>query len=194
MTFRYKRARHGFTLIELLVVIAIIGILASAVLASLNDAREQANYTKSIQDMRALRNNLALYYNDTRTLPPRCGADCDASTDPFLNALGVSRWNGPYGSVWDKSHPWGGGYSVNSYDAYQDGTVEVFIVMDDDKPATNAANNEGTVSTVALVGIDQILDDGDLSTGNFVGDGRDSMAPGGTSLCPVGEGCWITDF
>ena len=29
------------------------------------------------------------------------------------------------------------------YDAYQDGTVEIFIV-DDDKPATNAANNEGT--------------------------------------------------
>ena len=78
--------------------IAIIGILASAVLASLNDAREQANYTKSIQDMRALRNN----WRSITTIPRRshlAGADCDASTDPFLNALGVSRWNGPYGSV-----------------------------------------------------------------------------------------------
>lgn len=190
----FKKHTHGFTLIELLVVIAIIGILASVVLASLNDAREQAKYTKAIQDIKAIQTNLALYFNDTHSVPPDCGAACNSTTDPFINALGVAGWSGPYPSLWDKTHPWGGGYTFSVYDAYQDGSVETIIVLDDDRPNTNSGDNQGIIPTSALIGIDQIFDDGDLSSGNFVGDGRDTMAPGGTSACPPGEGCWITEF
>lgn len=59
----------GFTLIELLVVVAIIGIMASVVLASLNDARASARDTVRIQDMKQLHTAFELFYNDNNRYP-----------------------------------------------------------------------------------------------------------------------------
>ena len=49
-----KTKKQGFTLIELLVVIAIIGILSTAVLTSLNSAREKARDAKKISDLKQI--------------------------------------------------------------------------------------------------------------------------------------------
>ena len=46
--------KRGFTLIELLVVIAIIGILSTAVLTSLNSAREKAQDARKIHDVKQI--------------------------------------------------------------------------------------------------------------------------------------------
>ncbi len=59
----------GFTLIELLVVIAIIGILSSAVLSSLNSARERSNNTAYVSQMREYQKALALYYSNQGRYP-----------------------------------------------------------------------------------------------------------------------------
>jgi len=56
--------KKGFTLIELLVVIAIIGILASIVLTSLNDARNKGYDTQIKSDVAQIRNALEIYYDD----------------------------------------------------------------------------------------------------------------------------------
>ena len=61
--------KKGFTLIELLVVIAIIGILASIVLVSLNNARQSARDTKRLSDMRSVSLALELYYADKGYYP-----------------------------------------------------------------------------------------------------------------------------
>lgn len=64
-TFFQKRniKLSGFTLIELLVVIAIIGVLASIVLASLNNARQKSRDARRVTDVRQIQLALELYYD-----------------------------------------------------------------------------------------------------------------------------------
>lgn len=64
------RRRGGFTLIELLVVIAIISILATILLPSLRKAKELANRTVCVNNMRACGIGMALYARDYRDTIP----------------------------------------------------------------------------------------------------------------------------
>ena len=74
--------RKGFTLIELLVVIAIIGLLATIVLVSLNNARKKANDAKRLVDIQQIQKALRFYYQEHGTYPisGSCGASswCDS--------------------------------------------------------------------------------------------------------------------
>ena len=61
---KIKRNKKGFTLIELLVVIAIIGLLATIVLVSLNNARVKARDAKRKVDLQAIAKAMEMYYYD----------------------------------------------------------------------------------------------------------------------------------
>jgi type II secretion system protein G len=64
-----RPAASGFTLIELLVVVAIIGMLASVILASLNNARGKARDARRQADIRNIQTALELYFNDHNAYP-----------------------------------------------------------------------------------------------------------------------------
>jgi prepilin-type N-terminal cleavage/methylation domain-containing protein len=80
------RLVSGFTLIELLVVVSIIGLLASVVLASLNQARIRARDTKRIAEVGAILTALSLFYDEHGRYP--CHAhDASYSNPNFLGIL-----------------------------------------------------------------------------------------------------------
>lgn len=70
-TFQSKVTKNnkGFTLIELLVVITIIGILASAVLASLDGARTAARESIRTSDIKSVVTALELFRNQNNRYP-----------------------------------------------------------------------------------------------------------------------------
>lgn len=174
--------RHGFTLIELLVVIAIISLLSSVVLASLGGAREQAQVAATMEEIRALKTNAMMYNIDTGRYPYSCraleaslttseGRLCTEANDPFLYANGISGWDGPYGSIHDITHGWGGHIGVHRIDYDSDGSTDFFLIFDDDSPASDPGSegdNSGQIPASALESLDEQIDNGDgLDSGYF---------------------------
>jgi prepilin-type N-terminal cleavage/methylation domain-containing protein/prepilin-type processing-associated H-X9-DG protein len=88
-----RRSRAGFTLIELLVVIAIIGVLVALILPAVQQAREAANRSKCVNQMKQLALAAQQYHDTFQTFPS--GWYCDETDVNCLPYIAYpTMWSG----------------------------------------------------------------------------------------------------
>lgn len=95
-----SHSTKGFMLIELLIVVTILGILFTAILASVGDARNKAYTARTIQEFRVFEQAMNTYLIDTNSYPADVDRDVPSGMEEYL---GGGTWpDGPYpGSVYD---------------------------------------------------------------------------------------------
>ncbi len=131
----------GFTLIELLVVIAIIGLLASVVIVSLNNARLKARDTRRIADIKQIYTALQGFYVDKNYLPITSSygevnnggwdySSQGAFLTPVISAGFLSSAKDPLNNGSGDVFYGGTGYSY-AYYCYNDGTMSLGVKLED---------------------------------------------------------------
>ena len=185
-----SKSKIGFTLIELLVVIAIIGVLASIVLASLNNARRKSRDARRITDVKQIQLALELMF------------------DANLGSDGV------IGGTTGLSYPGNGGlgtlapaYIASVPNDPSTGTAYRYAAIDSGPPAVGAACattdanpclyyhigadiEENGTDPVGAGGNPSLASDRDLDSSGYGGfDGLDPACPTAASISTA-DGCY----
>lgn len=140
-------ATRGFTLVEIMIVVVIIGLLAALAIPAFQRVQRASQNSRAINDFRVFAQAFEIYNSENGTWPANVGAGVvPTSPVPMNNDFKVASWQattvlGGHWN-WDNSLASGGnaGISISSY----------------------------TCTDAQLLEIDAKIDDGDLTTGNFV--------------------------
>ncbi len=139
--------RRGFTLVEILIVVVILGILAAIIVPLFTGASEDARRGAFVESLGGLKRAAELFAVRTGSYPLDTSSGA-APTDGFEDYIRVSQWTKvtPIGGVWDT-------------ELNDNGITAAIGVHFDGTGATR----DDTYMTI----VDEIMDDGDLSTGSF---------------------------
>ena len=151
------RSRAGFTLIELLVVIAIIGVLVALIMPAVQSAREAANRTQCINNLKQMGLASQEYHDSFGSFPGGWYCDSNVDTNCVPTLAQSYMWNGlsglfvklELGNIYNELN-----YSLYTNDiANSTGirrTMNVFVCPSNRRATTTASTN--TTNTVAKLG------------------------------------------
>ncbi len=143
---RTLRSTHGFTLVEILVVVVILAILAAIVLPQFSFAISTVGQTALVTDLNHYGRQAQVYMAETGQLLEDAGTGQVPAG--FENYISVADWeNGsPIGGEWDTESFGVGGHASSLGVHFIDG---------------------GQPDDAYMTEIDEMIDDGDLTTGRF---------------------------
>jgi len=136
-----RRRSAGFTLVEIMIVVVIIGFLASMAIPAFLRVRRNVQNNTFVNDLRLARNAAEQYIMEVGTYPPDGAAGMPSELSPYMPSR-INDGPTPVGGVWD-------------WDYEQFGFKAGISVY---KPTADAAQMQE---------VDRLVDDGDLSAGNF---------------------------
>lgn len=144
VSLRHPDRCGAFTLVELIAVIIVLAILGAIAVPRYFDYRDRAAVSSTVGMWKSLNQAARAYKMDNGTFPPDTSWTLPTQLRPYFEAAsGVELFNkpSPIGGRWD----WNGTpHSVNGYCIGSFGA-----------------------STPAMLSIDQLIDDGNLTTGQM---------------------------
>lgn len=157
--FTLPIARSGFTLVELITVVTILVILAGVVVPRVSSAVDRSKIARGASDMKGIKKALLLLQQDLGRFPTTTGESVDPGLidNSRVPASRISDWRGPYLEIWPENTPWGGNYD------YGHGNMPEFNF--DGTAGNEAAATLMDLDSATATAIDEIIDDGNTSTG-----------------------------
>ena len=178
-----------FTITEFAFIFSLVCLIGSIITVAVIKTRNDMIIQDTIAQIREVEKAVLTHFADTGAYPAKCSTilsstndiPCENATDPLQNnAHKLIGWRGPYANVRNMRHYWGGDIGIsNQWDFFGDGMNDGVIILDDD--IVDISDNAGAIPEWALLRIDKMLDDGNLSTGEIRSNVSFACAPG--ELC-----------